>query len=118
MAQHLAQKFGTRAPEVLALARADMSLAAPLVAGLPHIRAEVVYSIRNEMAQTIEDILARRLGLQLFDWRKSIQAAPAVADLLAQELGWPREARDHAIAGYTGKISSFLRALGLAEEIA
>jgi glycerol-3-phosphate dehydrogenase len=117
-AQHLAQKFGTRAPDVLALARAETSLAAPLVAGLPHIRAEVVYSIRNEMAQTIEDILARRLGLQLFDWRKSIRAAPVVADLLAQELGWAREGRDQAIAGYTSKISGFLKTLGLVEEVA
>ena len=117
-AQHLAQKFGTRAPDVLALARAETSLAAPLLAGLPHILAEVVYSIRHEMAQTIEDILARRLGLQLFDWRVSIQAAPAVADLLSQELGWPRKARDQAIAGYTSKISGFLKTLGLADEFA
>ena len=117
-AQHLAQKFGTRATEVLALARADTSLAAALVPGLPHIRAEVAYAIRNEMAQTIEDILARRLGLQLFDWRASILAAPVVADLLAQELAWPREERDRAIAGYTSKISGFLKTLGLAEEIA
>ena len=117
-AQHLAQKFGTRATEVLALARADTSLAAALVPGLPHIRAEAAYAIRNEMAQTIEDILARRLGLQLFDWRASILAAPVVADLLSQELGWPREVRDRAIAGYTSKISDFLKTLGLAEEIA
>jgi len=115
-AQHLAQKFGTRATEVLALARADRSLAAPLVAGLPHIRAEAVYAIRNEMAQTIEDILARRLGLQLFDWRKAMEAAPVVADLLAQELGWARERRDQAIASYTDKIRNFLRTLGLTEE--
>ncbi len=114
-AQHLAQKFGTRAPEVLALARADAPLGAALAEGLPHLRAEVVYAIRNEMAQTIEDILARRLGLQLFDWRKSIEAAPAVADLLARELAWPRERRDEAIASYTSKIRGFLGVLGLAE---
>jgi glycerol-3-phosphate dehydrogenase len=116
-AQHLAQKFGTRAPEVLALARGDASLAARLVEGLPHVRAEVVYAIRNEMAQTIEDILARRLGLQLFDWRKSIEAAPAVADLLARELGWTGERRDKAVTNYTGKIREFLGTLGLPERL-
>jgi glycerol-3-phosphate dehydrogenase len=117
-AQHLAQKFGTRAPEVLALARVDASLGGPLMEGLPHTRAEVVYAIRNEMAQTIEDILARRLGLQLFDWRKSIEAAPAVADLLARELGWTGERRDEAVASYTGKIRGFLGVLGLPEQVA
>ncbi len=117
-ARHLAQKFGTRAPEVLALARADASLGRPLVEGLPHVCAEVVYAIRNEMAQTIEDILARRLGLQLFDWRKSIEAAPAVADLLAWELGWTGERRDEAVTNYTGKIRGFLGVLGLPEQVA
>jgi glycerol-3-phosphate dehydrogenase len=103
---------------VLALARGDASLAARLVEGLPHVRAEVVYAIRNEMAQTIEDILARRLGLQLFDWRKSIEAAPAVADLLARELGWTGERRDEAVTNYTGKIRGFLGVLGLPEQVA
>jgi glycerol-3-phosphate dehydrogenase len=115
-ARHLAQKFGTRATEVLALARADASLADSLVNGMPHIRAEVVYAARNEMAQTIEDILARRLGLQLFDWRKSIHAAPVVGGLLARELGWTRERQEQAVADYVGKINGFLAALGLADE--
>jgi glycerol-3-phosphate dehydrogenase len=117
-ARHLAQKFGTRAPEVLALVRADASLGSALVGGLPHLRAEAVYAIRNEMAQTIEDILARRLGLQLFDWRKAIEAAPTAADLLARELGWARERRDEAVASYAGKIRGFLGALGLPERVA
>jgi glycerol-3-phosphate dehydrogenase len=117
-ARHLAQKFGTRAPEVLALARADASLAARLVEGTPHIRAEVVYAVRKEMAQTIEDILARRLGLQLFDWRKSIHAAPVVGALLAGELAWPRERQDQAVADYISKINNFLTTLGLTEEAA
>ena len=117
-AQHLAQKFGTRAPEVLALVQAESALGNAVVAGLPYIRAEVVYAIRNEMAQTIEDILARRLGLQLFDWRKSMTAAPVVADLLARELKWSRALRDLAVANYVDKIRGFLSALGLVEEVA
>jgi glycerol-3-phosphate dehydrogenase len=114
-ARHLAGKFGTRAPEVLEITRDDASLQEFVVPGLPYLRAEVVYAIRTEMAQTIEDILARRLGLQLFDWRKAIEAAPLVGDLLARELGWTGEKRDEAVGTYVGKIQEFLRELCLAE---
>jgi glycerol-3-phosphate dehydrogenase len=96
---------------VLALTQEDATLGEALVAGLPHIRAEVAYAIRKEMAQTIEDILARRLGLQLFDWRKAMEAAPTVGDLLAAELRWTREQRDAAVNSYVEKIRGFLAAL-------
>jgi glycerol-3-phosphate dehydrogenase len=115
-ARHLAEKFGTRAPEVLVLVHSDATLGATLVPGLPHIRAEAVFSIRKELAQTIEDILARRLGLQLYDWRASLHAAPAVAELLARELRWSPDAQRQAVAAYTGKINGFLTALGLPVE--
>ena len=67
------------------------------------MRAEVVYAVRKEMAQTIEDILARRLGLQMFDWRKAMEAAPVVGELMARELGWSAEQRDQAIERVCGK---------------
>jgi glycerol-3-phosphate dehydrogenase len=97
----------------LALIKGDAALGEALVAELPYIRAEVMYAIRSEMAQTIEDILARRLGLQLFDWRKAMEAAPDVAEILARELGWTVETRGVAVGTYLGKIRGFLVALGL-----
>ena len=87
-AQHLAHKYGTLAPEVLELASSNRSLALPLVQNAAPIRAQVVYAARKEMAMSIEDVLARRIGLQFYDWRLAIQAAPMAAALLATELGW------------------------------
>jgi len=112
-AKHLAQKYGTRSEEVLKLAQTDGSLSAPIVAGLAYIQAEVVYCIRNEMAQTIEDILARRLGMQLYDWRASLRAASVVADILASELHWATSTKEHDLAGYTKKIRASMDLLGL-----
>jgi glycerol-3-phosphate dehydrogenase len=114
-ARHLAAKFGTRARKVLALIRTDATLSAPLVKGLPPICAEVVYCVREEMAMTIEDILARRIGLQLLDWQKAIEAAPRVGELLAREFRWSAEEERKAVLAYTGKIDEFLIALGLAK---
>ncbi|HEX3231731.1 MAG TPA: glycerol-3-phosphate dehydrogenase/oxidase, partial [Pyrinomonadaceae bacterium] len=61
-ARHLAGKFGTRAPQVLQLAVEQPALMQPIIVGQAPLRAEIVFAIRAEMAQTIEDILARRIG--------------------------------------------------------
>jgi glycerol-3-phosphate dehydrogenase len=112
-ARHLAGKFGTRAAEVLALTREDQGLRELMLADLPYVRAEVVYAVRKEMAQTIEDILARRLGLQMFDWRRAMEAAPIVGELMGREMGWSAEKREQAVEEYVGKISGYLGELGL-----
>jgi glycerol-3-phosphate dehydrogenase len=111
-AQHLAHKYGTLAPAVLELARSDRSLALPLVDGALPIRAQVVYALRQEMAATIEDVLARRIGLQLFDWRLAIQAAPAVAALLGHELGWSQDEEQRNLEQYAAKVNHMISSVG------
>jgi glycerol-3-phosphate dehydrogenase len=112
-ARHLAQKYGVCAPDVLQLAEADPDLARPLLEGLAPIRAEVVFGAREELAVSIEDILARRIGLQLYSWRDAIRAAPAVAELLARELGWSDTAKQQAIAEYVAKIQRLIKIAGI-----
>jgi glycerol-3-phosphate dehydrogenase len=47
----------------------------------------IVHAIRNEMARTVEDVLARRTRLLFLNAREAMECAPAVAAVLAQELG-------------------------------
>jgi glycerol-3-phosphate dehydrogenase len=103
-AQHLAQKFGTDAPRVLALADQEPQWLQPLSPGGPAIRAEVVYAIREEMAQTIEDILLRRVGVQFHGWKEAAEAAPIVGQLLARELSWSESQTRDAVAAYLARI--------------
>lgn len=113
-AQHLAAKFGTRASDVLRLTHETPDLRNPLLNGLPALRTEIVYCIRNEMAVTIEDILFRRTGVQLHSWRAAVEAAPAVATILRAELGWSAEAERSATEQYVAKINRLLQLAGLA----
>ena len=115
-ARHLSEKFGTRAPQILDLARQIPALAEPVLGGSPVLRAEVAYCARNEMALTIEDVLFRRVGLQLYSWREAIHAAPAVAAILRAELGWSADTEQNAIDQYVGKINRFLQLAGLSPE--
>ncbi len=115
-AQHLTEKFGTHAVEILELACTDKQLAAPIVAGSPSIQAEIVYSIRYEMAASIEDVLARRLGLQWFSWNSAIAAAPLVGSYLAQEYGWSSTQAQQAVREYALKLTRIMRTAGLKPE--
>jgi glycerol-3-phosphate dehydrogenase len=79
--------YGSDAPLVDALARSEPRLAAPLHTSLPYTGAEVVWAVRHEMARTVEDVLARRTRALFLDARAAVAMAPAVADLMASELG-------------------------------
>ncbi len=59
----------------------------PLHPRLPYHTGEVVWAARYEMARTVEDVLSRRTRALLLDARASLEAAPKVAELLAEELG-------------------------------
>ena len=86
--EHLGGRYGTEADAVLALVDDDPALGEPLVPGLPYVRAEAVYAVRHEMARTLDDVLSRRTRARLLARDASAAAAPAVAELLAPELGW------------------------------
>jgi glycerol-3-phosphate dehydrogenase len=115
-ARHLAEKFGSRAEEVIALVDESAELREPLLQGLPPVRAEVIFGARHEMAASIEDVLARRVGVQMHGWNEAITAAPVTADLLATELGWSDAQKQHALADYIGHIHTLQLRAGLATE--
>jgi glycerol-3-phosphate dehydrogenase len=100
MPDHL-RGYGTDAAPIAALAGADPSLATQVHPDLPTIRAEVVWHAREEMARGVEDVLARRTRTLLLDARASIAAAPAVARLLAAELGRDAAWEENQVRAYT-----------------
>jgi len=85
----LARHYGTEAQQVIALARADKSLAEPLDAD-GEIPAQVLYAIREEMALTLADIFLRRTGLGTLG-DPGDEVTTKVANLTAAELGWSEE---------------------------
>jgi glycerol-3-phosphate dehydrogenase len=115
-ARHLAAKFGTAAWKVLELTKGGANLGQPILSGSPQIQAEVVYCVREELAATIEDILARRIGVQFYSWRDAIRCAPPVGKLMAQELQWSNDQTQAAVEAYVGKINHYLEKAGLEQE--
>jgi glycerol-3-phosphate dehydrogenase len=89
----LVGRHGDETPAVLELASGRPELLEPLVPGLPHLRAEAVWAVRDEMAMTVDDVLERRTRSVLRRALAAADAAPAVAALLTPEWG-----RDSAVA--------------------
>jgi glycerol-3-phosphate dehydrogenase len=79
--------YGTDAAGVKALVEKDKSLGNPIHPALPFIKAEIVWAVRNEMCMTLDDALSRRTRALLLDARAAMESAPAIASLMAQELG-------------------------------
>lgn len=79
--------YGTDLSLITKLSTEDPALNALLHPRLPYRMREVVWAARHEMARTVEDVLARRTRALFIDARAAIEAAPAVADVLARELG-------------------------------
>lgn len=68
---------------------------------LPYRKGEVIWHVRNEMARTVEDVLARRTRALLLDARSSIAMAPVVAGLMAEELGRGKDWELEQVSAYT-----------------
>ncbi|MBI4539969.1 MAG: glycerol-3-phosphate dehydrogenase/oxidase [Gemmatimonadetes bacterium] len=79
--------YGSDAPELQKLTEARPEGAGLLHPRLPYRACEVIWAVRSESARTVEDVLARRTRALLLDARASMDAAPTVARLMAQELG-------------------------------
>ena len=77
---------GTDAKMVLELAQTKPELQEKLHPRLGCIAAEVIWETRNSMARTVEDILARRTRALFLNARASIEMAPRVARLMAEEM--------------------------------
>ena len=54
---------------------------------LPYLPVEIVWAVREEMARTLEDALARRTRSLFLDAKAALEIAPRVARIMAEELG-------------------------------
>ncbi|MEL6248779.1 MAG: glycerol-3-phosphate dehydrogenase/oxidase [Cyanobacteria bacterium J06627_15] len=97
---YLISLYGIRAREVMALIEEFPALGEPIVEGLADIQAQIVYSVRSEMARTYLDICRRRTALA-FQANYGFDALPVLEAVLKQYCGWTQEKCDRNLADYT-----------------
>jgi glycerol-3-phosphate dehydrogenase len=87
-ARALVMQYGTRAASVAALVATDPDLARHLVDGRPEILAQVDWSVEQELATTVTDVLIQRTQIFYRAFDQGLSAAPMVAERMAKLLGW------------------------------
>ena len=103
--EHLIRHYGTEAAGIYNVGAVDRRLLRRLLPPHPAIEAEVLHAVRRELAQTVEDVMVRRLHLYFEHAGRGIAAAPRVAELMGRERGWD----DARIAAEAARYVEFAR---------
>ncbi|HZW42847.1 MAG TPA: glycerol-3-phosphate dehydrogenase/oxidase [Dermatophilaceae bacterium] len=104
--EHLLQRHGTLATEVLDLCVADPALAEGLSGAEDYLAAEVVYAVSHEGARHLDDVLTRRTRISIETWDRGVSAAIPAASLMASVLGWSDEQQGKEFAHYLARVEA------------
>lgn len=107
VSQHLVGKYGSKAVEIGKLVEENPDLKSKLDDNYPYIQAEVIYTVRQEMAMRPRDILARRIRLEITDWQATLACLPVVTTLMGKELGWEPQDQQRIMREYQEEIAYF-----------
>lgn len=100
--------YGSDRKGIEDLAGKNFELNKKLHPNFPYTEAEVVWAIRHEMAETVEDILSRRLRVLFIDAEAAIEMSEKVASLLAKELGEDKNWIDNQVEIFNTLASGYV----------
>ncbi|WP_286929514.1 MULTISPECIES: glycerol-3-phosphate dehydrogenase/oxidase [Aeromicrobium] len=104
--EHLLNRFGTLATEVLDLIADRPDLAEPLTGADDYLRAEVVYGVTHEGARHLDDILARRTRISIETFHRGTECAAEAAELMAEVLDWSEAQREREVDHYLKRVDA------------
>ena len=111
--KHLYERFGTARKHITDLIATNPTLGEIAIEGLPYLKAEFVYSARDEMAVTLTDLLARRTRAHIQDARATLRAAASIAALVGPTMGWDAAHQEQEVASYRQLVEVEFSAAGL-----
>ncbi|MFJ6903633.1 glycerol-3-phosphate dehydrogenase/oxidase [Streptomyces griseoluteus] len=86
--EHLLNRYGSTADQLLDLIAADPTLGEPLRHADDYLRAEIVYAASHEGARHLDDVLTRRTRISIETFDRGTRSAREAAELMAPVLGW------------------------------
>ncbi|MEA1889642.1 MAG: FAD-dependent oxidoreductase [Pseudomonadota bacterium] len=93
---YLKQRYGIKYIEILKMIDEHPELAEQIVPEPPVNAAEIIYSVRSEMAFSLQDIVFRRTGIGSAG-HPGKPILEKIANLLAEELSWSEEIKQQEI---------------------
>jgi glycerol-3-phosphate dehydrogenase len=104
--EHLLNRYGALAEELLQLIAAEPGLAEPLSGADDYLRAEVVYAARAEGARHLDDVLARRTRISIETFDRGTAVMAEAAELMGPELGWDEAQIEKEVEHYRVRVEA------------
>jgi glycerol-3-phosphate dehydrogenase len=104
--EHLIDRYGSVAREVLALIGESPRLGRPLAGAPDYLAAEIVYAAAAEGALHLEDTLARRTRISFETAHRGVDSARAAAALMGEVLGWDNARTTKEIDHYLARVEA------------
>ncbi len=106
VAEHLLDRYGSLATDVLALLRQRPDLVRPLEGAPSYLAVEVAYAAGAEGALHLEDVLARRTRISIETVHRGADSAADTALLMGEVLGWDAGRRSREIDNYLARVDA------------
>ncbi|MBC5775545.1 glycerol-3-phosphate dehydrogenase/oxidase [Pontibacter sp. KCTC 32443] len=100
--------YGSDAQGIKELLNQRPELNKKLNTAFPNTQVEVVWAVQHEMARTVEDVLARRMRVLFLNAKVAIDMAPAVATIMANELGLSDAWKQNQVNNFVALANQYL----------
>ena len=111
---HLLDRYGDELPQILEAIDSEEGRAGrwgePLEIQPAFLRAEVAWAVTHEGAAHLDDVLLRRVRLDIERRDHGLAAADELAEIMAPLLGWDEEAVAAEKAAYASRVEQVLAA--------
>ncbi|HEY5464345.1 MAG TPA: glycerol-3-phosphate dehydrogenase/oxidase [Hanamia sp.] len=102
------QIYGSDEKVIEELIKKNPELGEPIFPQKIYLKAQIVWSVREEMARTVEDVLARRLRVLFLDAKLAIDMSPIVAKIMAQELNKDNDWQQQQLNDFVNLANNYL----------
>lgn len=100
--------YGSDIDRIKEIEKENPANAMRLDPGYTFTAAHVIWAVREELATSVEDVLARRVRALFVDARAAIRMAPKVAAVMAAELGKTAEWEAEQVAMFTDLAGEYI----------
>lgn len=107
---HLLDRYGDEVPALLESIDAEPGLGEPLAVEPAYLKAEVAWAVTHEGAAHLDDVLLRRVRLDMERRDHGLGAADEILEIMAPLLGWDEDAVAAEKSAYAARVEQVLAA--------
>jgi glycerol-3-phosphate dehydrogenase len=104
--ERLFRRYGTALDDVMALTKGRPELAEPLAGAPDYLAVEALYATSHEGALHLDDVLTRRTRISIETFDRGTEAAPHVAKLMREVLGWNETTVRREVDHYAARVAA------------